>query len=104
MTARIGSPGHGVRRILEADLWEISIVTFPMLPGARVGQVKTGPRALPSTRDFERWLTRDAGLSRRDARLVIAKGFAALRGRCDAGERMDRQLADVVRNAAQSLS
>jgi uncharacterized protein len=26
----------GIRRILEADLWEISIVTFPMLPGARV--------------------------------------------------------------------
>ena len=30
----------GVRSILEADLWEISIVTFPMLPQARVTQVK----------------------------------------------------------------
>ena len=30
----------GVRSILEADLWEISIVTFPMLPQARVAQVK----------------------------------------------------------------
>ena len=30
----------GVRRILEADLWEISIVTFPMLPSARVSNVK----------------------------------------------------------------
>lgn len=29
-----------VRRILEADLWEISVVTFPMLPGARIGEVK----------------------------------------------------------------
>jgi phage head maturation protease len=29
-----------VRRILEADLWEISIVTFPMLPSARVSNVK----------------------------------------------------------------
>jgi HK97 family phage prohead protease len=29
------------RRIIEADLWEISIVTFPMLPGARVHTVKT---------------------------------------------------------------
>jgi HK97 family phage prohead protease len=42
----------GVRHILEADLWEISIVTFPMLPGARVERVKawrpghgTEPRA-----------------------------------------------------------
>ena len=32
--------GSGVRRILEADLWEISIVTFPMLPGARIAAVK----------------------------------------------------------------
>lgn len=32
--------GSGVRRILEADLWEISVVTFPMLPAARVSNVK----------------------------------------------------------------
>lgn len=30
----------GARHILEADLWEISIVTFPMLPSARVDDVK----------------------------------------------------------------
>ncbi|MCC2609043.1 HK97 family phage prohead protease [Neorhizobium petrolearium] len=30
----------GVRKILEADLWEISVVTFPMLPSARVSDVK----------------------------------------------------------------
>jgi len=33
-------PGTGIRRILEADLWEISVVTFPMLAGARVETVK----------------------------------------------------------------
>lgn len=33
-------PKTGVRRILEADLWEISVVTFPMLPSARVSDVK----------------------------------------------------------------
>lgn len=32
--------GTGIRRILEADLWEISVVTFPMLAGARVETVK----------------------------------------------------------------
>ena len=36
-------PKTGIRTILEADLWEISIVTFPMLPGARVAEVKTDP-------------------------------------------------------------
>lgn len=30
----------GIRRILEADLWEISVVTFPMLPSARISNVK----------------------------------------------------------------
>jgi HK97 family phage prohead protease len=33
----------GVRRIAEVDLWEISIVTFPMLPEARVAAVKAVP-------------------------------------------------------------
>jgi len=32
----------GVRRIIQADLWEISVVTFPMLPEARIDQVKAG--------------------------------------------------------------
>lgn len=30
----------GLRRLEKLDLWEISIVTFPMLPGARVDSVK----------------------------------------------------------------
>jgi uncharacterized protein len=35
----------GQRRLHEIDLWEISIVTFPMLPGARVNGVKSGATA-----------------------------------------------------------
>lgn len=76
-------PASGVRRILEADLWEISVVTFPMLPGARVETVK-GRKTLPTIREFENWLTRDAGLTRSDARTVIAKGFAQLTRERDA--------------------
>ena len=34
----------GARHILEADLWEISIVTFPMLPSARIKTVKSNKR------------------------------------------------------------
>ena len=34
----------GIRRLQKLDLWEISIVTFPMLPQARVSAVK---RAIP---------------------------------------------------------
>ncbi|MGP9821278.1 HK97 family phage prohead protease [Salinarimonas sp. NSM] len=37
----------GRRRLLhEVDLWEISIVTFPMLPAARVAMVKGAPPTL----------------------------------------------------------
>ncbi len=30
----------GLRRLMEVDLWEISVVTFPMLPQARISAVK----------------------------------------------------------------
>jgi HK97 family phage prohead protease len=30
----------GIRRLSRIDLWEISVVTFPMLPEARVAAVK----------------------------------------------------------------
>ncbi len=33
----------GARRLLELDLWEISIVTFPMLSQARIGTIKRRP-------------------------------------------------------------
>jgi HK97 family phage prohead protease len=39
----------GVRRLEQLDLWEISVVTFPMLPGARVETVKQAPPAFAST-------------------------------------------------------
>ncbi|MBM3577867.1 MAG: HK97 family phage prohead protease [Alphaproteobacteria bacterium] len=38
----------GVRRLHEIDLWEISVVTFPMLSQARIGAVKQNRNAAPS--------------------------------------------------------
>lgn len=32
----------GIRQLIKIDLWEISVVTFPMLPQARVSAVKRG--------------------------------------------------------------
>ena len=82
----------GVRRIERADLWEISVVTFPMLPDARVAAVKSRPFNLrvPSEREFERWLTRDAGLSRIEARAVLRSGLKGLRSLRDAGGERER--------------
>jgi HK97 family phage prohead protease len=40
-------PRSGVRRLEKIDLWEISVVTFPMLPEARVSAVKRHALAPP---------------------------------------------------------
>ncbi len=103
-TVRARAEGNtGVRRILEADLWEISVVTFPMLPGARIAEVKAAPGRLPTTRQFERWLTRDAGLTRAEARCVIARGFTELRRERDAALHTKDELAGLIRQAARAM-
>jgi len=58
----------GIRRILEADLWEISIVTFPMLPSARVQNIKNARWF----RDKETELVR---AMRRAARAMLTETF-----------------------------
>jgi len=97
----------GVRRLEKVDLWEISVVTFPMLPGARVESVKARPfdRGAPTMREFERWLTRDAGLTRMDARAVLRSGFNGLKALRDAGRTFDddAMLASRFREAARLM-
>ena len=118
----------GQRRLAEIDLWEISVVTFPMQPGARVsavngaaspmcgnpaGEARCGHaslraqgRTLPTTREFERWLTRDAGLTRNEARTVIREGFKTLAARQEAGggRTADEQLIEAMMRAAGQMS
>jgi len=57
-----------VRQLLEVDLWEISVVTFPMNLGARVNGVKS------TIRDAEAAL-RDGGMPSNFAKLVAKYGF-----------------------------
>lgn len=70
-----------VRKLTEVDLFEISLVTFPMLPDAKVTAVK----AIKTERDFERFL-RDAGYSRSEATAIALHGFKAALKQRDAGE------------------
>jgi HK97 family phage prohead protease len=88
----------GIRRLAKIDLWEISIVTFPLLPDARVATVKARPFAAhaPTEREFERWLTQDAGLSRSQARAVIRSGHKGLTMQDAAGRHpRDRLIAQI---------
>ena len=71
-------PSEPRRTLKKIDLIEVSVVTFPMNPQARIGQSKG-----PSIRDCELAL-RDAGLSREEAKTVLARGYAGL-GQRDAG-------------------
>jgi hypothetical protein len=90
----------GIRHLHKVDLWEISLVTFPMLPAARVAGFKG--RA-PSEREFERWLMRDAGFTRSQAKAVIARGYKAATGGRDAlpcGPTRDARLVTSLRRAA----
>lgn len=65
-------PESGARRVKRLDLWEVSIVTFPANPNARVERVKG--LSVPDLKDknhLEKAL-RDAGFSRSVAKFVAA--------------------------------
>lgn len=97
---------RGTRQLIEVDLWEISVVTFPMLPGARVEKIKkiSMTQGFPTEREFERWLVRDAGFTRSQARIAIASGFKALVASRDAGGMAQAQdLAAKLRQAAKMM-
>ncbi len=98
----------GVRRLEKVDLWEISVVTFPMMPGARVSSVKASPfgSTTPTERDFERWLTRDAGFTRSEARAVLRSGFNGLKALRDAGQGCDdaAELAQRIARLTQAIA
>jgi len=74
---------NGARLIEKADLWEVSLVTFPMNEMTRIDAVKAADM---SRRDVERLLTQDAGLARSVARQLMAGGFDAIKATQDAGE------------------
>jgi uncharacterized protein len=97
----------GIRRVEKVELWEISIVTFPMQPGARIGTVKARPfdGRSPTTREFERWLMQDAGLTRNEARAVIVSGLKGFAAKRDAGRQPnpDERLAEIISAAARRL-
>ena len=90
---------RGLRRIKAVELWEISVVTFPANPKARVDRIKARARAggLPTEREFERLLMRDAGLSRSQVRTVLTSGYKALLSTRDAGGGLDELVASIQR-------
>ena len=69
----------GIRQLKELDLWEVSLVTFPMNEAAGITRVKAKPA---SERELEEYL-RDVGYSQKEAKKIVAEGYKAIAGQRD---------------------
>ncbi len=91
----------GIRHLKEIDLWEVSVVTFPMNELARVDAVKQLVEGGLTKRQLETIL-RDAGFTRGQAKALVADGYDGLIDARDAlvGSAEDW---DGVKHAAQGI-
>lgn len=69
-----------ILELTEVDLWEVSIVTFPANPAARVQEVRMAEN-IKSVREFERFLRDVGGYSRERAKRLALHGFAGSEAR-----------------------
>lgn len=92
-------PEDPKRKLKRIDLIEVSLVTRPANGKARVESVKNDW----TERDFERLLTRDAGLSRSEALVVINQGFKSLIAMRDAGSAELAELYEAVKRREAAI-
>lgn len=64
------------RILKEIDLFEVSLVTFPMQPAATVTAVKAAER-IQTIREFEDFLRDEGGFSHAAAKAIALRGFKA---------------------------
>jgi len=87
-----------VRALEEVELFEISLVTFPMNERATV----TGVKSIKTIREFEKAL-RDAGFSQREAKAVAAEGFKGFAAHRD-DVAVDEPDAEALKGVFASLN
>lgn len=92
----------GVRILEQLDLWEISLVTFPMQSLARVEHFKAGNP--PTKREFESFLRDAGGFSRAEAKRLSATGYEGLKAARDADGDDLETVAAHLRRLAQQIS
>jgi len=68
----------GVRTITQFELWEISVVTFPMNGAARIGAVK-GIEEIGDLSGAELYLREAGGISRSEAKALVGRIAAVVR-------------------------
>jgi HK97 family phage prohead protease len=84
----------GIRTIVEADLFEVSLVTFPMNSRTRISAVKS----IEGVRDIETVL-REAGLSSREAKAAAGAAWRAIRDKSD-----ESALADILKTSSARIA
>lgn len=90
------------RRLLDVDLFEVSLVTFPALDSARVSAVKGDIKTI---REFERFLRDEGGFSNAAAKQIASHGFQPDHRDDDGGMNPDVQaLAQSLRSTADSFT
>jgi HK97 family phage prohead protease len=85
------------RTLIDVDLYEVSPVVFAMNPEARIARVKDCDPY--NIRDLEAVL-RDAGLSRSEAKALLADGFKSLRDAAAEHNPDEEKARNALRDAA----
>jgi uncharacterized protein len=93
-----GRTAAGGRLITQASLHEVSLVTFPANPIARVSSVKS----IGSVRDLED-LLQDAGMSGRKAKAAASAAWRSINGN-DETAAIEAKLADLLTTANASFA
>lgn len=92
---------EGIRHIKKADLYEVSLVSFPANEKANIISVKS--EDIQNERDFE-WALKSLGYSNKDAKHIANFGFKSLMHKKETGElkKADElnveQLTDILKN------
>jgi len=96
-------PGEPTRTLTDLDLVEVSIVTFPANPKARIAGVKAGN--IRTIREFEEFLRDAGGFSHAAARAIASGGFKAADPRDeDAAGKIAAEVLDRLRSNVATLN
>lgn len=87
----------GVRTIKKGDLWEVSLVTFPMNDDARVAVVKSIDD-ITDYKSLENYLRDAGGYSRTEAKAIIAKAKSLAQREAGSDDEAARLMEALTRN------